>query len=173
MEVTMRNELIMKNESVIYAVIRRNWVLIRALHLDVEDVYQDLYIAAMRAVEGFDSKKSDSLQTHLASRLQYEIRNLKRRYKPYGMTGAYAADIQFCSLDDRPEGRRPLEIPSEAPFSLVEFKEALEALSPEELSVVDEKIRGVQLRTKKQRTLVCAAQEKLQKYYERGAAVCY
>lgn len=173
MDVITRNELFIQYEPVVKWAIKRNRPLIQALCLDADDVYQDLCIAAMRAIDCYDPQKSVSLKTHLASRLQYEVKNLKKRYGFHGLTGAQSTDVIFISLDYQPRDCRQMEIPVEAPYSLVEFKEALALLSPAEREVVEEKTQGVYHRKKEQRTLLAAAQQKITNYYERSVAVCY
>jgi len=173
LDVITRNELLIQYEPVVKWTIKHNWPLIQALHLNADDVYQDLCIAAMKAIDCFDSQKSNSLKTHLESRLQYEVKNLKKRYRPHGLTGAHDADVIFISLDYQPKECRQVEIPVEAPYSMVEFKEALTILSPDEREVVEEKVQGVYHRKKEQRALLAAAQQKITNYYERSAVVCY
>ena len=173
MEVTIRNELFIQYEPVVKWAIRHNRQLIRALRLDTDDVYQDFCIAAMKAIEGFDSQKSDSLKTHLVSRLQYEARNLKRRYIPHGVTSAKDVEIIFCSVDYHPEGSRQIEIPIDAEYALVEYYEALSLLSPDEREVVEERADGFSDRRNEQLDLVAAAKLKLSQYYERSSVACY
>ena len=136
MNAITRNELFVQYEPVVKWTIKRNWSLIRALNLDADDVYQDLCIAAMKAIDCFDPRKSDSLKTHLVSRLQYEVKNLKKRYNLHGLTGTKGIDVIFMSLDYQTEECRKMEIPEEAPYGLAEFKEALTLLSPDEREVV-------------------------------------
>jgi len=173
LDVITRNELLIQYEPVVKWTIKRNWPLIRALNLDADDVYQDLCIAAMKAIDCFDPRKSDSLKTHLVSRLQYEVKNLKKRYNLHGLTGVKGIDVIFISMDYQPEECRQVEIPVESPYGLAEFKEALTLLSPDEREVVEEKVQGVYHRKKEQRALLAAAQEKITNYYERSTAVCY
>lgn len=173
MDVITRNELLIQYEPVVRWTIKCNWTLIRALGLDMDDVYQDLCIAAMKAIDAFDPHRSDSLKTHVICKLQYEVKNLKQRYKPHGLTGAQRADVVFCSLDYQPEQYRQLEIPVEAPYGLAELKEALSSLSPDERELIEEKARGIYHRKKEQRALLEATIHKLAGYYEGGVAVCY
>lgn len=173
MDVITRNELLIQYEPVVKWTIKHNRSLIQALRLDADDVYQDLCIAAMKAIDCFDPRKSDSLKTHLVSRLQYEVKNLKKRCNPHGLTGARGVDVIFISLDYQPKECRQMEIPVEAPYSLAEFKEALTLLSPAEKEVVVEKVQGVYHRKKEQRALLAAAQQKITDYYERSVVVCY
>ena len=167
---TNRNELLVEYEPIIKWVIRNNQTLIRALALDYDDVYQDLCIAAIKAIDGFDPERSSSLKTHLVCKLQYEIKNLKVRYKPYGMTGTKKACPTFHSLDDQWKNHQ-IDIPVDSPFDFIEFKEALTMLSFEERKAVTEKICGKQRRTQKYNELLETAMKKLAAYYGKAASV--
>lgn len=52
-----RNRIVEEYLWCIDRVIRQNWHLIEAAHLDRDDVYQDLAIRLIRAVAGYDPKK--------------------------------------------------------------------------------------------------------------------
>ena len=56
MDFTSRNEIFLENEGMIRRVMRRNWPLICAMRLDRDDVYQELAIAALNAIDTFDPK---------------------------------------------------------------------------------------------------------------------
>ena len=51
-----RNTIVEQYLWCIDRVIRQNWHLIEAAHLDRDDVYQDLAIRLIRAVAGYDPK---------------------------------------------------------------------------------------------------------------------
>lgn len=138
MDTLTRNELFMQYEPMVKWAIRKNWPLIQALRVEREDVYQDLSIAAINAIDGFDSNKSTSLKTHVASRLQYEVLNLKRRYKACGLTGAIDDNISIRSLDYVDDDGFRLEVPYEAPYWAVEVKQIFAMLSPCELKSIGE-----------------------------------
>ena len=61
--------------------------LIKAAHLDRDDVYQQLAIRLIRAVESFDPDKSELAQ-HINAQLQYELLNCTDSRTRYGLTGA-------------------------------------------------------------------------------------
>ena len=86
MNYTERNEIFMDNEGMIWRVIRRNWPLITAMRLDRDDVYQELALAALNAIETFDPMRSECIQAHIWMQLQYAVLNIKRQYKPCGLT---------------------------------------------------------------------------------------
>ena len=82
-----RNRIVEENLYRIDAVIRRNHGLMRAAHLDYDDVYQQLAIRLIRCVEGFDPEKG-KLDQHIYAQLQYELLNCKASRSRYGFTGA-------------------------------------------------------------------------------------
>ena len=79
-----RNRIVEENLPVIDKVIRRNWSLMIAAHLDYDDVYQDLAVRLIRCVENYDPDKG-KLYAHIYSQLKYELLNRglwKRSRKP-------------------------------------------------------------------------------------------
>ena len=81
-----RNRIVEENLSMIDKVIHRNWSLMKAAHLDYDDVYQDLAIRLIRCVENHDPDRG-TLRTHIYSQLKYELLNCKTPYKRTGITG--------------------------------------------------------------------------------------
>ena len=82
-----RNRIVEENLHHIDKTIRRNRALIKAAHLDRDDVYQQLALRLIQAVAGFDPEKG-SLEQHIAAQLQYEILNCKSSQSRYGFTQA-------------------------------------------------------------------------------------
>ena len=81
-----RNRIVEENLPIIDKVIRRNWSLIKAAHLNYDDVYQDLAVRLIRCVENFDPDKG-TLHAHIYSQLKYELLNCKTPLKRTGITG--------------------------------------------------------------------------------------
>lgn len=84
-----RNKIVEEHLWCIDAVIRANAPLIKAAHLDRDDVYQQLAVRLIRAVEGFDPDKGQLCQ-HIFAQLRYELLSCKSAYRTTGMTGAPA-----------------------------------------------------------------------------------
>lgn len=94
-----RNRIVEEYLYCIDRVIRRNSPLMRAAHLDYDDVYQDLAIRLIRCVSGFDPEKGE-LEQHIMAQLQYEMLNCKDSRRRYGFTGApYDLRGAVISLD--------------------------------------------------------------------------
>ena len=87
MDFIERNEIFMDNEGMIRRVMRRNWALICAMRLDWDDVYQELAMAALSAIETFDPTRSECIQAHIWMKLQYAVLDIKRQYRPCGQIG--------------------------------------------------------------------------------------
>lgn len=68
-------------------VIRQNRLLLKAAHLDRDDVYQDLAMRLIRAVAGYDPSKGH-LKQHIFCQLEYELLNCKSSRRRYGFKDA-------------------------------------------------------------------------------------
>ena len=82
-----RNRIVEENLYRINIIIRSNRALMKAAHLDHDDVYQQLAIRLIRCVESFDPEKGE-LGAHIHAQLQYELLSCKSSYRRYGFTGA-------------------------------------------------------------------------------------
>ena len=83
----LRNRIVEEHLHCIDTVIWQNWSLIQAAGLERDDVYQQLAIRLIRAVDTFDPDKGELAQ-HLNAQLQYEMLNCKDSRQRYGFTGA-------------------------------------------------------------------------------------
>lgn len=95
-----RNALVETHLCCIWWTINKNRRLISAAGLDDEDVFQQLAIRMIRAVENYDPDKGKDLEQHIFAQLQYEVLNCKDAAKLYGIKGApYGARDLTVSLD--------------------------------------------------------------------------
>lgn len=158
----------MENEDLILRVIKHNRRLLRALGLDQNDVYQDLAIAALDAIDSFDYRRSESIRAHIWMKLQYAILDMKRRNKPYGMTGVGKPAPQFCSVELREDLGYPIPAPvHEETDSLYNsrLRQAMSRLKPQERAVVILYLDGTKPRRKAQIADFESALEKLREFY--------
>lgn len=91
-----RNRIVEEHLWCIDTIIKQNRALMIAAHLDRDDVYQQLSIRLIRAVENFDPEKGD-LRQHIFAQLKYELLNCKRPHRLHGMTGL-PGDFRHGSL---------------------------------------------------------------------------
>ena len=94
MSIEERNKLVTSYLWCIDSVIRQNYSLVQAAHLDKDDVYQDLALRLIRAVERY-RPGSKSLKGYIFTQLKYELlrcKSAKARYgfcsAPYDLRGA-------------------------------------------------------------------------------------
>ena len=85
--IAQRNALVEAYLPCINDVMRSNRKLIRAARLDQDDVYQQLAIRLIKAVETFDPDKGD-LETHIKAQLRYELLDCRSAYHRFGVTNA-------------------------------------------------------------------------------------
>lgn len=97
--ITERNRIVEDHLYYIDRVIRKNRCLMKTARLDYDDVYQQLALRLIRAVEGHDPDKSE-LGAHIWAQLQYEMLNCKDAARRYGIKDApYNARGLVISLD--------------------------------------------------------------------------
>ena len=90
-----RNRIVEEHLWCIDSVMRKNHALIRAARLDYEEVYQQLALRLIRAVETFDPDKG-VLRIHILAQLKYELLSCKTPRRLYGITYAPA---DFCGKE--------------------------------------------------------------------------
>lgn len=83
-----RNALVESHLGCIWWTINKNRRLIAAADLDDDDVFQQLAVRMIRAIQNYDPDKGKDLEQHIFAQLQYEILNCKDAAKRYGLKGA-------------------------------------------------------------------------------------
>ena len=94
---------------------------------DAEEVYQDVFVKALRGIEGFNSSKS-SLATWIKSIAYHEALNFVRSKRP-----------SIVSMNDNSLGLDTMEEPDDAPQNeqtIQQLEQALDRLPPNEQAVV-------------------------------------
>ena len=79
--IAQRNAIVEEHLWCINAVIRQKQPLMRAAHLDHDDVYQQLAIRLIHAVAGFDPEKG-ALKQHIFAQLRFELLSCKGALPP-------------------------------------------------------------------------------------------
>lgn len=135
MELDARNEIFLENEGMIRRTIRRNRLLIRALGMDLDDVYQELALAELKAIDGFDPSRSESIRGHIWVQLQYAVLDMKRRQRPHGLTGLGEQRPVVLSFEYTAEAYPASEEPA-IPELSPQLRQALSRLDPSEREAV-------------------------------------
>lgn len=90
LSIEKRNAVVQEYLWCIDSVIRQNYSLIRAAHLDMEDVYQALAMRLIRAVELYnpENKSGKTLQGYIFMSLGYALRTCSSAQAQYGFREA-------------------------------------------------------------------------------------
>lgn len=101
--VEQRNEIFMELERPIWCVINQNRHVLTALHADLDDVYQDLALCAIRAIDRYDpSRSTASVKTFAMKNVEAHIKRSFAYFRCRGLGGAAARDLEsgvVTSLD--------------------------------------------------------------------------
>lgn len=167
MDTITRNNIFMEHVDLINRTMRRHRLLLYALHLDRDDVYQELAIAALRAIDSFDPSRSDSVEVHIWAKLQYAVLNIKQKHKPYGLTAFDRFGTSVWSLELAEERGFPI---AEDPFEErqdddMHLRQALSRLEPQERQAVLLYLDGVKPAQKAEKCSFYAALDKLREFY--------
>lgn len=168
MDVNVRNGYMVDHDHLIHAAIRRNRTLLKALRLETEDVYQDLAMAMLKAIDGFDPSRSSSLDAHINAKLHYAILDIKRKHKPGGVIGREGKYVTITSVECFHDGDRALELPVYDAFDDVDISDALAALTAPERETLRNSMDGEKPGTRDQRDLLESAKAKIMSFYRNG-----
>ncbi len=93
--VQQRNEIFMDLERPIWCVINQNRRILTALHADLDDVYQDLAVCAIRAIDRYDPQKSSaSVKTFAMKNVEAHIKKSFEFFRCRGLGGAAARNLE-------------------------------------------------------------------------------
>jgi DNA-directed RNA polymerase specialized sigma24 family protein len=155
------------HDHLIHAAIRRNRTLLYALRLETEDVYQELAMAMLKAIDSFDPSRSHSLGAHINAKLKYAILDLKKNHKPGGVTGSMGQRISVTSVDSYYDDGSALELEDSVSdyFGNADISDALATLTEPERKTLCKSLYGDKPRTRDQRSLLDSAREKIMSFY--------
>lgn len=101
--VQQRNEIFMELERSIRCVINQNQRVLTALHADLDDVYQDLALCAIRAIDRYDpSRFTASVKTFAMRNVEAQIKKSCTYFRCRGLGGTAARGLEsgvVVSLD--------------------------------------------------------------------------
>ena len=81
-----RNRIFLENESLIRRTLRHNRHMLHALRLEEDDVYQELALVTLRAIERFDPFRCEDIRIHIWAHLQYAMLEIEHRCKHCGFS---------------------------------------------------------------------------------------
>lgn len=81
-----RNRIVEEYLPYIELMIRKNRALMRSAKLEYDDVYQQLSLRLIRAVNTYDPEKGE-LGMHIRAQLRFEMLNCRAPKHLFGMTG--------------------------------------------------------------------------------------
>jgi DNA-directed RNA polymerase specialized sigma24 family protein len=160
-----RNAAFAKYKYRLHNCIARNLPLLKALRLDFEDVAQDLAVKMLRAIERFDSSRSDSLPLHIYCQLQFEILDMRCYYRPHGLAGILKGKrFRFISLDQPCDDGTVFDLPEPEKTGLYDLLDAINSLPSDERSTVLRKINGESIGKKVERETLERARSAITEY---------
>lgn len=105
-----RNELLKKYMDLPGYIIRENWTLVVATHMEVEDVKQELLLRGLQAIETYDPTAGASLRHHVNIAMRYHLLDLAHAAANRGMTHVpRGVRVTFCSVEALSESGFELE----------------------------------------------------------------
>lgn len=166
MDVNVRNNLYFDYTDTIRHVMWFNRILLYALRLEKEDVFQELSIVALMAIDSFDPSRSDNMEAHVRAKLQYAVLDMKQNQRPGGLTHLDGAQPTIYSTEYSEELGHPLStVYKDELADNEQLRKALSRLEPEERDSVLLYLKGYTLRKKKDKSAFSSALDKLKVYY--------
>lgn len=106
-----RNTKFLELEKYISITIKKNWRLVRATRMEYEDIYQELSLQMLRAIDRYEGKNEANLKTFFEKTLEYKFKAYLFRHCMHGLSGNpdTAPRFVFSSLDAMLEARFELE----------------------------------------------------------------
>ena len=168
MDTITRNHIFMEHIDLINRTLRRHRLLLYALHLELDDIYQELAIAALQAIDTFDDRRCDSVSVHIWSKLQYAILTIKRNNQPHGLKacGNFAPGV--LPLDLSEEYGLPAAAKTDSDDDRLRerrLRQVLARLEPQERRAVLDYLEGMKPARKAEKNNFDAALEKLRDFY--------
>lgn len=106
-----RNYLFEEKEYLINVTVNKHRGLIRACCMDVDDVYQELSLRLLEALDEYDADKCPNLDAYLTLQLRYRLMNMKACCKLTGVAEAPKKGFSLLSLDALDENGLAMQVP--------------------------------------------------------------
>lgn len=154
MDVIIRNNLFTSYTGLIERVMRANHRMLCTLSMEMEDIYQELSLAVLRALDSYEEQCATTMDAHVWMTLQCALADLKRenaRHSAHSNVGhrlrANSSDLMEVLSNDR-------------------LWQALSRLDPSERESVLEYLEGQPAGTHAEsRRTLATAKEKLRDFY--------
>ena len=78
MDVIIRNDLFTSYTGLIERVMRANRRMLCTLSMEMEDIYQELSLAVLRALDSYEEQRATTMDAHIWMSLQCALADLKR-----------------------------------------------------------------------------------------------
>ncbi len=111
MTVEDRNYLFEEKAYLINVTMNKHYRLIRACRMEDDDVYQQLSLRLVKALDKYEYAKCPNIDAYLMLQLRYELLGRKACSKLTGVTGAPKKGFSLISLDARDAAGRPVTAP--------------------------------------------------------------
>lgn len=99
MERSTRNSLFGEKEYMINQTMRIHKVLLMACRMNAEDIYQELAVTLLEALDRYDQSKCANMDAYLMLRLRYKLLHMKDGSKLYGIPQAPRRGFSVTSLE--------------------------------------------------------------------------
>lgn len=99
MTIEDRNCLFEEKKDFINVTLNKHCGLIRACGMERDDVYQELSLCLLKALEEYDPEKCPNMDAYLMLRLRYRLWNMKACSKRTGVARAPKKGFSLLSLD--------------------------------------------------------------------------
>ena len=168
MDAITRNHIFMENIDLINRTLRRHQLLLYALHLELEDVYQELALAALQAIDSYNDRSCDSVAIHIWAELQCAILALKQSCKSQSMMACESFSPGLLSLELVEGYNAPVDAKKSGnsdPIREKRLRQALAKLEPRERQAVLDYLDGMKPAQRSVRDSFGTALEKLRDYY--------
>lgn len=106
-----RNYLFEEKEYLINVTMNKHRRLIRACRMEDDDVYQELSIRLLEALDEYDPAKCPNMDAYLMLRLRYRLWNMKACSKLTGIPEAPKKGFSLLSLDARNSAGFTIQVP--------------------------------------------------------------
>lgn len=107
-----RNYLFEEKEYLVNVTMNKHHRLLRACRMEDDDVYQELSLRLLEALDKYDAAKCPNIDAYLTLQLRYRLLNMRACGKLTGIPGAPKRGFSLLSLDARDKNCFMIQIPT-------------------------------------------------------------